>query len=209
MAKILNMIKRAVVTNPGKDDGEFPGTQVSYLGKTSDIETIFPYGMAANSPRDSIVLMFNILSQEENKAGIAYRHDLRPKNLKEGEVVFGNFLAGSTVKYDKDGNAIEIIKGNKTITIDGDLSVTVTNVNINASGDYNITANGNYNLTATEANITANVKITGTFEVTEAATFGSSISSVGSASFAGKDYISHTHPINGGSSAPGPTGGVT
>jgi len=130
-SKLINLIKRAVVSLAGDDSGEFPVTQVSYMGKTSDIEVVFPYGMAANMPKDSIVLMFNVLAQEENKAGIGYRHDLRPKNLKEGEAVFGNFLVGTHIKFDEDGNII--IDGDMQLT--GDLTVTG---NVEISGTLSV-----------------------------------------------------------------------
>lgn len=181
IAKLFNMIKRAVVSNPGKDDGEFPITQVTYLGKVSDIEAIFPYGMAANLPKDSLVLMFNILGQEENKAGIGYRHDLRPKNLKEGEVVFGNFLAGTQFLFDADGNII----GTGDIQHTGDMELTG---NLDMTGDATIT--GDVDIIG-DLDITGNVTISGTLTV------------------AGKDFTTHTHPITSGSSAPGPTGPVT
>lgn len=117
MKKLRNMIKRAFVTNPGKDDKEFPVTQVSALGKVSDMEMLFPYGLSANLPKDSIVLLLSVQGDESNQAGIGYRHDLRPKNLKEGEVEVGNFLQGTSIKFDVDGN----IHITGTVYINGEL----------------------------------------------------------------------------------------
>jgi hypothetical protein len=177
IAKLMNMIKRAVVTNPGDDSGEFPVTQVSYLGKAADIETIFPYGMSANMPKDSIVLLFNVQAQEENRAGIGYRHDLRPKNLKEGEVVFGNFLKGTTIFFDADGN----------IKIVGDVELTG---NLDITGDMTLTG---------DMDVTGDVAITGAHDVTGNATVS------GTLTIGGTNFATHTHSgVTSGSSNTGP-----
>lgn len=148
--KIRNLITRAFVSLPGDDSGEFPITQVSYNGKTVDAEVIYPYGISGNLPEGSLLLKFNVHANEENRAVIGYRHDLRPKNLKPGEFQTGNFLAGSTIKFDEDGNIIEVAQGDKSITFDSELNITGGTVKITADveivGDTTftgtVTANG-------------------------------------------------------------------
>lgn len=153
IGKIRNLIQRAVVTNPGDDSGEFPITQVGYNEKVVDAEVLNPYGLSTNLPIDSICIKLSINGQEENRTVIGYRHDLRPKDLKPGEVVIGNFLVGSTVKFDEDGNITEIAQGDKSVTFDSELNITGGTVKITA--DVEITG---------DVTITGNVETTGTLE---------------------------------------------
>jgi len=68
--KITNIMKWSYVSRVGDDSGNFPRSQITYNGKTSDIMVLTPYGIWHNLPNESLVLAFNIQGQEENKAGL-------------------------------------------------------------------------------------------------------------------------------------------
>jgi hypothetical protein len=102
----MNMIKRATVSLPGDDSGNVANTQVTYLGRTAQVEVIYPYGTAGKAPKDSSSVMLNIQAQEENRVIIEYRPVDRFKNLKPGEYVVGNQLTGSNVLFREDGVAV-------------------------------------------------------------------------------------------------------
>lgn len=121
MSKIdRNMIKRGVVTKASKDDKKYPEAQIESLGAVSNCETLYGYGTHGNSPVGSIVAVLLNQGQEESKMGIAYHPDLRPKSLKEGEFVTGNFLRKSFFKFNDDGSVSLIIQGNEVATFKSD-----------------------------------------------------------------------------------------
>ena len=211
---IYNMVKRALVRKPINDASNFQIMQVSYMGKTADIENILPYGLCSSPPVDSLSLVFTVNAQEENRAGITNSPNLRFKNLLEGEVAVGNYLTGSVVKFLADGN-IEVtsandlvvtVAGDETVTIGGDAAVIVTGTTtLTSTGNVSITApltTVNGDLTVTGTLTTANGTIssgstlfTGTLGVTGATTLGSTVTSGTSPA---KD-ISDTHTHGGGS----------
>jgi len=136
----MNMIKRALITNPSKDDGQFGVSQSEYLGKTGNAQDVFPYGMHAVPPEGTLTLLMNVNGQEENGAQIPMSDQLRTKNKKPGEVEFGNMVVGSIMIFKENGDW--------NVTIKGD-------VNLNVDGDVNITAGGDVNVTASSATVTA------------------------------------------------------
>jgi hypothetical protein len=105
LTKITSMIRRTRVSLSTPDTGTYPITQVSYLGKTGEIEVIWPYGMGGRLPVDAQALTFNVEGMEENKAGIGTAPTLRFKGGKPGEVWFGNPLSGSVLHFLENGNA--------------------------------------------------------------------------------------------------------
>jgi phage gp45-like len=152
--KIVNSIKRSVVTNLGKDDEDIAHCQVTYFGKVSNIETIYPYGMIAKAPIGSIVLQYNVGANEANLAGIPYSQKCRFKGLKSGEVVFGNQVTGSYVKFLENGD-IEIIgKNDVNLTVSKDLKIISKKITINASDNVTITTTKALNLNAKTETIT-------------------------------------------------------
>lgn len=140
---VVNMVKRSLTTLPVNDTTEFQTGQVTYLGNTAQIELVYPYGLCSSPPLGSLVLMFNIQGQEENRAGMANLTRQRFKNLKEGEVAIGNYLTGSVVKFLENG----------------DIEVTGTS-------DLNLTIVGAVSITAPTVSITSDVTITGDLTVT-------------------------------------------
>src|SRR5690349_2108707 len=101
------------------------------MDKTSDMEVIYPYGLFAQAPVNSLALVFSIQGNEENLAGIVYAYRDRFKNLKEGEVLLGNILTGSFIKFDKDGNIEINSKKDVNVTITGNAIINAQQVTIN------------------------------------------------------------------------------
>lgn len=146
-----NMLKRGVVTLVNADSGKRSTAQVTSMGTTSTIETIYPYGIYAVAPQGSDVAIFNVLGGEENKVGIPYDVAIRFKNLKAGEVIVGNPVTQSYTKFSSDGSVevisdkdfIMTVKGKITINVEGDASITSQgNVDLIASGDVNLGGTG-------------------------------------------------------------------
>lgn len=183
---IFNLIKRSLVSRKTADSGQFPTAQVSWSGKTADIEVIYPYGLAGNLPTDSLVLMFSVMGQEENKAGIGNTPKIRFKDLKEGEVAVGNPTTGSVIKFLENGdievtgvanqninitgsqnttinvNQVNNITGDQTNTIGGNQTDTVTgNVASTISGTLTRTVTGNTTITSPTVTINGNLEVTG------------------------------------------------
>jgi len=138
------MIKKSVISLVGKDNTVFPIAQVSYLGKTSDVELISPYGLCSNPPEGSLVIMFNLQGQEESKAGIANLVEKRFANLKPGEVVVGNYLTGSFVKFSENGDITVDAGSNVCNIIAKTLNINVDNLNVTGDTAFTgaVTANG-------------------------------------------------------------------
>lgn len=144
------IIQSARVSLSGSDDKTFPVAQIQAYGQAADALVIWPYGMHGSLPVDSYAISFSINGQQEFRGIIGYKPDLRKKNLKSGEVIFGNFMVGSTVFFDEDGNiTIECendkiinIKGDANITVEGTVTITAPTVII----DGNLQVNGETSL---------------------------------------------------------------
>lgn len=132
--RIKNMIRWGRVTNIDKDDKQFPQNQYQYFDKVKDIVTIYPYGHHAKAPLNSIALLVNV-GHEENSAAIEMSGDERPKGLKAGEAVFGNFVIGSIIKFHQDGKIEIIAKNDIDITCDGEVNINTSKVTINGNLD--------------------------------------------------------------------------
>lgn len=126
--KIKNMIKRAIVTNPGDDSKNFPITQIKYFEKTADAEAVYPYGFGANAPKGAVALVFAVNGDESNRAAIVSLPQSRIKNLKPGECYMSNLITGDAIIMREGG--IEIISNNP-ITINGPV---VVNGNVQLGG---------------------------------------------------------------------------
>lgn len=186
-----NDIKLAAVSLPGKDDKFYPDTQITFNGSTADAVSIYAYGTHANAPVDSHFLLFSLNGQAENKAGIAFNPELRQKNLKPGEVVHGNFVTGSTVFYDEDGNIVVNCEKDEIVTIKGASTVNITgNAAITIGGEATIDVTGNTTLTTPLATVDGNLTVTGDLTVTRDTILSATVTSNG------KD-ISNTHKHSG------------
>lgn len=117
---LRNLSKWARVTNVRSDDRQFPVTQVTHNGKTTDVVHMTPYGLYTTLPNNSLVWVVNTGDQEENKVGFGNTPDKRFNGLKEGEVVLGNVLTRVNVFFDEGGSL--------TVTVpDGDCRINVPN----------------------------------------------------------------------------------
>ena len=126
MTKLFNLIKNAIISLSGKDSADFPTAQVDYLGKTKEIELVFPYGLAANPKEKCFTLLFSVNGQEDNILGIAHNPTNRFKNLTPGEVVVGNSYVNTKIYFKADGT-IEIFT-------DKTLNINANNINLGSSG---------------------------------------------------------------------------
>lgn len=131
---IKSLIKRATVSLSQPDTGDYPITQVSYLGKTAEIEVLWPYGMNGRLPKDAQVLCFNVEGMEENKAGIGNTPTTRDKVENEGETSFGNPLAGTFLRFKSD-KTIELTNGTGLITMNPNGDVNINGAIISATGE--------------------------------------------------------------------------
>lgn len=132
-------IKRAVTNIASKDKDNFQTVQADYNGKTGNVEVVWPYGFSASAPEGSLLLMFNVLGQEENRAGLVSYPQKRFKELKSGEVMVGNFETGNYTKYNADGDTEIYSKNDLVATVTRDLNIHVTgNLNMIVDGDCDI-----------------------------------------------------------------------
>ena len=117
---LINLIKRAVSTSTANDSSVTQLTQIKYYDKVSQSEIIHDYGFSSSAPRGSVVYCFSCGGNEQNLIGIANHVLSRFKNLSEGEVVIGNQLTGTYIKFDKNG---DIIIGGGNVIIEQNLLV--------------------------------------------------------------------------------------
>lgn len=182
----MDSIQIAHVTLSGKDDGPFPACQVSVYGVAADAVVLWPYGMHGGLPVDSYAISFPINGQQENRMVMGYRPDLRMKDKKPGEMQFGNFLRGSTIFYDDDGNIVVNCENDETVTIKGAAVVNIT-------GDADITVGGETTLTTSKLTVDGDLTVTGD-------------TALGSTVTSGAKNISDTHTHGGVTTGPGTSG---
>lgn len=160
--KLLNLIRRAVITLTNSDSGQIANAQITWLGKTGVTEIVYPYGMAANAPVGSAVLMFSILGQEENRTGIANDQKTRFKDLKPSETAFGNPVTKSVIKFLENGDIELTGTAGQNINITGDSNVIIGgDANITIAGSTTIDSTGNIDITAPITTINGELRATG------------------------------------------------
>ncbi len=137
--KLRSMIKIGFTSNIMKDDADFPHVQTRFLGKKNNIWHVTPYGLFSSPPLNSIGLVFNIQSQEQNRAGIINDFKNRFKGLKQGEVTIGNTITRSRIEFRENGevfiiNAITgdsiLLKANNTVVIDSPLVIFTNDIDV-------------------------------------------------------------------------------
>jgi len=122
--KICNGIKYGYVSLVGNDSAKRCNAQITSFGSATVMAVISPYGLNANLPLNTKVLIWNVLGQEDNPVCIGFSQADRFDKLEAGEVVVGNPKSRAFIKFDKDGN-IEI-------NAPGELNIKATKVNIDA-----------------------------------------------------------------------------
>lgn len=179
----FNMIRWARITKAGSDTEQFAAQQMEYLGKVADGLIVFPYGIHANVPADSLALMFAVQGNPDNRAAIAWTPKDRPK-LASGEVALYHPPTDAFIIWRKTGD-LDIETGNNGTA---NLNIKCKDANITASGDVNVTsvtstvtATNSIDLIATTIiEFTSPLtKVNGAFEVTAAATFGGAMTNNG------------------------------
>ena len=150
MNKYVNLIKRAMTTLKQDTTGKYPRVQCTYFGKTKIAQVLSPYGLYGSLPVGSLLLLFNTMGEEEKAVGIGECPEKTFNNLKEGEVIVGNPVTGSFIKFNSEGN-IEILSGDITVT-GNDVQITAENVKVEAT---------NVEIEATNVEIKADTDIKG------------------------------------------------
>jgi len=139
--KDRNQLKMGLVTLNTDDTENFPQAQMTYLGKTANVPLVQPYGLTSRPPegKETLVAIFQVQGQEQNRLGIPFTPRLRKRGLKPGEVVLENMLA-KTYMYMKENGDLEIVIAKdlietvKNITITGvDAVINLNNLTINAT----------------------------------------------------------------------------
>lgn len=107
--KIKNLIRKALITLDRKNNIG----QCSYLGTTSNYESIKPYGFAS-IPRQSdnpLIIMFNVMGSEEHKIGIEYNNKLpfTAEDLAPGEVVLYNATNNNSYVIFKNDGEVRLV----------------------------------------------------------------------------------------------------
>lgn len=162
--KFLQIIRQGFYSVVSSDISEYPQAQVTSNGKATLTTRSSTYGICANPPKDSHVLMLQSQGQESTKFGIFNDFLRRKKGLAEGECALYNTLTGAIVYMKADGSiAIEsdtsIDAAAPVINIDADTEVNVTAPTINANATtVNVIASSEVNVTAPEVNVTASTK---------------------------------------------------
>lgn len=128
-------IKRGVISNAGKDDTARPVQQLDMLGKTTDAEIIFPYGVHANLPPSSLLVVLPVLDQSSNLVAFGGLPNERI-TVEEGEVVFFHPQTKAKIHFKANGDID--IESPGTINVNAE--TTKWTGNINLTGD--ITASG-------------------------------------------------------------------
>lgn len=136
LTKTQNLVKRGYVSLHDKNDKNVPSNQISYLGKTGISERISPYGLYANLPKNTQVLLFSVSGDEANLAHIGYSQEKRFKEIlgdKDGRVIVGNPETQSYVLFDEEGNIEIDAKGKLIINVSGDAEIKANDVKIDAA----------------------------------------------------------------------------
>jgi phage gp45-like len=172
--------------------------QATFLGKTkSDIRSLSPYGFFAVPPQGSKLVMFKDIT--ESFYAVGYKDSSIP-SLKEGEATVGNFVKGSIIKFDEDGNINITCNGNKTVTVTG-------NCTINVTGDASVNAENITAIATTKATVTAptsEINSTTSCSILSGGT-GSVVVTPAGTTIDGKSFLSHVHLAG---TPPGNTGTV-
>jgi len=136
---ILKRIRQAFVSLVSDDSEAHPKAQLTESGKTYEAIRLSVYGVCSNPPRDSNALVFApSYGGEDIKYSISNDHRNRFKNLKEGEVVVGNYKTQARIFFDEDGNLnVNVPDGNLTATVGGKATLNATEVVINSDTTIN------------------------------------------------------------------------
>ena len=191
--------KQSKTTKASLDNKDFPIVQITYLERVSEAVIATPYGFHCNPPKNTPALLITLDRDEASQFIIPLNIGIRPKGLKEGEDIVGNFVVGSTIKFDKDGNINVVCKGNLNATVEGSCTATIAgNTDITCpqttiNGDVII--NGNLTANALTSLLNLTFLGGGSGEIPAGITIDNKgdISGTGNISSNGKDVATHVH----------------
>ena len=148
MGRISTWLSR-IVDKAIASTGNTPPVQlIEYQGGNSETAMLFPYGMYANVPNDTLAVTFFVGGTPENKVSIAGTFANRPE-LEQGEIAIFRPDNETLIKFANSGD-IEISTANN-VTINATQSVTVNStedMTLNSGGDMTLTATGSIEITA-------------------------------------------------------------
>lgn len=158
LAKLKAMIQHAVVSGPANNSDQFPVQQITYKGKVSNCMMIFSYGHYANcSSSDTLVSVFEVEGDEDNKAGLGYTPKKRPIDLEPGEHAVYHPGTETFIKFRNNAD-LHVSTGTGNIIVDcndltvnaaGNATVNCEDAILTANNDVTVTAGGDANVTAT------------------------------------------------------------
>jgi len=135
--KTRNLVKIAYVTISDDDSGIDSISQVEFLGKPTNAANVIPYGLSANPPTGTTMLIFSSGGSSQNLIGVPYSTENRFRNLKAGEVAVGNFMTKAKIFFDENGGVVmNVGKDGGTIQLEND------NGYIMLADDGKVTING-------------------------------------------------------------------
>lgn len=118
----------AKITRKGTEAGVYPVQQGTYLDRVTDFIALFPYGMHANLPVGQLCLLI-----DEKGRIIVGTSCVGRIVVEEGEVVFYHPKTKAKIHFRNSGDIDIDMPGKLNVTSAGDVNVTATNVNIDAS----------------------------------------------------------------------------
>lgn len=159
LGSFRNLIKLCRFSKNESDNGNAPLQQVEYLGKAVDAIVVMPYGSHANIPEDFMAVLLQLSTQEQNRVVLPLSLVERPHPIESGEVVYYHPITGSKIHFKNNGD-IDI--------------TTEANVNVNCD-NANVTCLTKATVTAPNIDLTGDVNITGTLDVSGISTFASNV----------------------------------
>ena len=157
--KIKQLLKIGVVSNSGADAGPIPIQQVSYKGKEGNSVAWHDFGFHSIPTENSYCLVIVPNGNNEERVHIATSALKRPIG-KPGDVFIFSPTSGSQIKMCVDGN-----------------------IEVTAAGDITMVSPTKIEMTAPEIEAIGNTTVTGTFDVTGAAQFDTTVDVDGIATF--------------------------
>ena len=204
---LFNIIKLCRFSKNEADDSQFPIQQVEYLEKAGDSFVVLPYGVHANIPEDFLGLLLS--AQEQNRFVMPLSSKERIHPVESGEVVFFHPVTKSKIHFKNNGDI--------DIETEADVNVACANANITASEDItatcvnaSVSASTKATVTAPDIDLTGNVNITGTLDVSGISTFaanivaGANVAVTGALTQGGKD-VGKDHAHSQGNDSGGAT----
>lgn len=182
-------IKYAVISQDSEDGQAFLIMQVQHDQAADDENAtqamaLFPYGFEANAPAGSLVTLFNIKGQEENKVGVPSFPQERFGDFEPWESGSGNFLSKCRIKFLNNG----------------DVQITATqDLIVDAERDVTINAGGKVTINATSVKVNCDSAVVNSDSIDLAGTGGAGIARIGDKVAIGSGSSSGSWPIVEGS----------